>query len=137
MLQRGEYPAHLPLILGFAVKLFGRRCSTEKREKSLVPYLPLLTPQFVNGPAYTNAVKPACGIPMMCLGRSHELPEHICGQFLSAAGIIDDSGDDTGNSWVVKMKQLRRIRTSGWGDDIRKRMAFRVHTNKTLSLSKM
>lgn len=70
-------------------------------------------------------------------GAAHEFPENICGQFLRAAGVLDDSGDDPGNPRVVEMKQLPRVRTSGWGNDIRKRVGFRVHTSETPSFPKM
>ena len=32
---------------------------------------------------------------------------------------MDDSGNDPGDPWIVEMKQMARIRTSGWGDNIR------------------
>jgi len=68
---------------------------------------------------------------------AHEFPENIRGQFFRAAGVVDDSGDDPGNASIVEMKQLARIGASCWSDNFRKRMAFGVHTNKTLGLWKM
>ena len=104
MLQHREYAAHLLLILGFAVKLFGRGSGTEKCKQSLVPVPPVLTPEFVNRPADAGAVEPAGGIGVMYLGSSHEPPKDIRGQFFSPTGVTYDSGDDPGNASVVKMK---------------------------------
>jgi len=104
MFQRSEDAAHLLLILGCAVELFGRGSGTEKSKQSLVPVPPLLTPEFVNRPADAGAVEPAGGIGVMYFWSSHELPKDIRGQFFSPAGVTYDSGDDPGNASVVKMK---------------------------------
>jgi len=119
MPQRREHAAHLLLILGYAVKLFGRRGGAEKRKQPFILVPSLLTPEFVNRASYACAVKPAGWILVMRPGAAHELPENIRCQFFRAAGIMDDSGNDPGDPWIVEMKQMARIRTSGWGDNIR------------------
>ena len=67
----------------------------------------------------------------------HELPEHVGCNFFRSAGVIDNSCDDAGNFRIVQMEQLLHVRTAGRGHNFNERGTFRIHTNKTTTLSEM
>src|SRR5688572_11013337 len=141
MLQRGEHSAYLLLVLGRAVKLFGRwrgtESGTEKCQESLNLFPTLLPPQFIDCPSNRGAIKPPRRIRMLCLRIAQELPEDIRGKLFSTSGIVDHPDDNPGNAGVIQVEELPGVRTSGRGNDFRERLAFRVHIHKTPEASGM
>ncbi len=137
MLQGRQHGPYLSLVLGHTMQLFGRGSLPQKPEEPVILVPALLPPEFIDAFSNACAVKPSGGIDMMRFRSSHEFPEHVHRKFFGTAGIIDNACDHPGNPGILQVEQLRQVRVPGRGDDPSNRMAFRVHTNKTTSLSIM
>ena len=96
--QRCKNRPHTILFFGGGVKLLGRRCTPNHRQKALIPFAARLSPKFVEAQPHRGPVKPGFGLRRMRARSTPKSNERLDCELLSPSRIANDSRNDSRNT---------------------------------------
>ena len=110
--ESGQNATHLLLLFCRGVRFLGIRRLPCGSEQPFIALPAVLSAQLIECDANRSPIKPAASLLSLHAWISPEFPKDLSRQFLRACRVADDSCNDAGNAFVMKLKDGLEIESS-------------------------